>query len=48
MYCAQPIKATFKQDGKIQGDALSLLLFNLDLEHAIRKAVENREGLEQI
>jgi hypothetical protein len=29
-----------------QGDVLSLLLFNLSLEHSIRKVQEYKEGLE--
>jgi len=34
------------QNGLKQGDALSPLLFNFTSEYAIRKANENKEGLE--
>jgi hypothetical protein len=34
------------QNSLKQGDALSLLLFNLALEYAINKAKENPDGIE--
>jgi hypothetical protein len=34
------------QNGLKQGDALSPLLFNFDLEYAIKKIDENKEALE--
>jgi hypothetical protein len=34
------------QNGLIQGDALSLLLFNFLLKYAIKKVKENKERLE--